>query len=89
MNKLIAASLLSGLAFVGANQWADTANAGGMGPKIRIVECGNGTTAWAAEGQSRMSACLGKQGERRLQPQRRQFKCGYDFALRKRVCRWQ
>ena len=34
-------------------------------PPGRMVDCGNGTTIWAPESRSRMSACLGGAGMRR------------------------
>jgi hypothetical protein len=85
-NKLTAAALAASLALLGQGATTAVAQDNGMGPTLRIVDCGNGTNAWAAEGQSRISACLGKSADRVLRQPTIRFNCVYDFAKRQRVC---
>jgi hypothetical protein len=85
-NRLTAAALAAGIALFGQGATIAIAQDNGMGPTLHAVDCGNGRTVWATEGQSRISACLGKSADRVLRQPTIRFNCVYDFAKRQRVC---
>jgi len=85
-NKLTAAALAAGIALFGQGATIAIAQDTGMGPTLRVVDCGDGRMVWAAEGQSRIYACFGKSVDRVLRQPIIRFNCVYDFAKRQRVC---
>ncbi|MDH3236385.1 MAG: hypothetical protein OEQ29_22925 [Alphaproteobacteria bacterium] len=85
-NKLTAAALAAGIALFGQGSTVAIAQGTGMGPSLRVVDCGGGRSVWATEGQSRIAACLGKSADRVLSQPTIRFNCVYDFAKRQRVC---